>query len=259
MDTPRPNNIVVPPKSPKSGKSLRSNLTECIACKRKLETGSSLCSRCGSFQVAWKNHLRYWSTTVSLFVFVTTALTYLISTGPEVWRMFTWKDRVEVLDVMFPGFIVLNNIGDGDVIVREFHWTGTVRDSEHAMTSTGTIPINKKLSFEQKVETLELKHGEFRKKEFLGRYVTEDEVPRERRLKLWQAARSSTDECWNLKIQLKKSKSMQETEVGIGTERQFWSVPLEGTINYYSVHKKETLQEKFPLLGFVVKNTESGC
>ncbi|MBX3303472.1 MAG: hypothetical protein KF693_14755 [Nitrospira sp.] len=173
--------------------------------------------------------------------------------------MFTWKDRVEVLDVIFPGFIVLNNIGDGDVIVREFYWTGTVQDTEHAMTSNGTIPINKKLSFDQKVETIELKRGEFGKKEFLGRYMKKTEVPQERRLKLWQSARSSTDECWNLKIQLQKSTSMQETEVGIGTERQFWSVPLEGTISYYSVHTKETFQEKFPLLGFVVKNTESKC
>ncbi len=145
--------------SPKSAKILASNLTECIACKRKLEVGSSLCSRCGSYQVAWKNHLRYWSTTISLFVFVTTALTHVISIAPEVWRMFTWKDRVEVLDILYPGspgFIVLSNIGDGDVIVRELHWFGTVQ----GMGSTQTVPINKKLSFEQKVETIKLEPDE---------------------------------------------------------------------------------------------------
>lgn len=257
MEKPPLDDIVIPSKSPKSVKNLKSNLTECIACKRKLEVGSSLCSRCGSFQVAWKNHLRYWSTTVSLFVFVTTALTYLISTVPEVWKMFTWKDRVEVLDVMFPGSIVLNNIGDGDVIVREFHWVGTVQDMEHGKTSGETIPINKKLSFDQKVETIELKHGRFHKMGFIGSYMTNEEVPRERRLKLWEAARSPTDKCWSLKIKLKKSQSMEEGEVGTG--RPIWSVPLDGTISYYSIHTREILQEKVPLLGFVVKNTENGC
>ncbi len=243
--------------SPKSAKSLKPNLTECIACKRKLESGSALCSRCGSFQVAWKNHLRYWSTTVSLFVFITTALTYLISVAPEIWKMCTWKDRVEVLDVVLPGFIVLNNIGDGDVIVREFHWTGTVRDAEYEMGSTGTIPINKKLSMEQRVETMELNADEFRKKKFQGRYIGNKEVPNEKRLKLWSAARSSTDQCWDLIIQLKKSASMRETEVATG--EQFWSVPLVGTIDYYSVHEKKTYQEKFPLLGLVMKNTDRRC
>lgn len=257
MDKPPPNEIVLPTNSPESGKRIKSNLTECIACKRKLEAGSFLCSRCGSFQVAWKNHLRYWSTMAGLLVFMTTALAYLTSIAPEVRRVITWKDRVQVLDVVFPGFIVLNNIGDGDVIVRQLHWTGTVQDMEYAMGSTYTIPINKKLSIEQRVETIELKRGEFAKKEFLGRYMRNEEVPKERRLKLWQAAGSFTDECWDLKIQLEKSESMRETEMA--AKKEFWSVPLEGTIYFYSVHAKQTFQEKFPLLGFVVKSTDSKC
>jgi hypothetical protein len=123
---------------------------------------------------------------------------------------------------------------------------------------TSTIPINKTISKEQGLETIELKRTDFQKREFEGRYMLSKEVPKESRMKLWQEARSSTNGCWDMKIQLAKSDSMLETERG--TTDEFWAVPLKETLYFYSLSTNKTLEEEVPLLGFVVKNyKDSKC
>ncbi len=237
----------------KSEKKRDSIQTECIACRNALEAGASLCSHCGSFQSAWKNHLRYWATLVGLLAFIFTAVAYLFSIVPEIRKTFAWEDRIKVLDAILPGFIVVANIGDGNVFAQKLHWTGNIDN----FYSTDTIPINKAVSKEQGLETIELKRSSLEKKEFAGRYMTNKEVPKESRIKLWQKARSDDNECWDVKIQLAKSESMLETQTGAGEE--FWSIPLRGTFYFYSLHANRTLEEEVPLLGFVVKNLDENA
>jgi hypothetical protein len=235
-----------------SEKRRESNQAECIACKGALAPGASLCLHCGSFQSGWKNDLRYWATLVGLVAFISTAVAYLFSVGPEIRKTFAWEDRIKVLDVILPGFIVVANTGDGNVFVQKLHWTGNVDD----FYSTGTIPINKTISKEPGLETIDLKRSGLEKKEFAGRYLSNKEVPRELRREKWQEARSD-NKCWDVKIQLAKSESMLETQAGTGEE--FWSIPLKGTLYFYSLHANRTFEAEVPLLGFVVKNLDGEC
>lgn len=237
----------------KSEKRRDSIQIECIACRNTLEAGASLCSHCGSFQKAWKNHLRYWATLVGLWAFIFTAVAYLFSIVPEIRKTFAWEDRIKVLDAILPGFIVVANTGDGNVIVQKLHWTGNIDN----FYSTDTIPINKAISKEQGLETIELKRSSLEKKEFYGRYMGNKEVPKELRVKLWQEARSHNNECWDVKIQLAKPESVLETETATGEE--VWSVPLKGTLYFFSLHTNRSLEEEVPLLGFVVKNLDRKC
>lgn len=197
---PVSSDIVLLGMSLKSEKRRDSIQIECIACRNGLEAGASLCSHCGSFQSAWKNHLRYWATLVGLVAFIFTAVAYLFSVGPEIRKTFAWEDRIKVLDVILPGFIVVANTGDGNVFVQKLHWTGNIDN----LYSTDTIPINKAISKEQGLETIELKRSSLEKKEFLGRYMGNKEVPKELRAKVWQEARSDNNECLDVKIQLVK-------------------------------------------------------
>jgi hypothetical protein len=190
-------------------------------------------------------------------VFFCTAITYLVTTVPEVWRMLTWKDGIKVIDLISPGHIVLANIGDGDVFVRKLYWTGTVTGITHEVSSTNTVAINKKLTKMQGIETMDLKRPETKKKEFEGEYLKSNELSNEQRMQLWNKARSSDDHCWDIKIQLTKTESMLETERA--GKQEFWSIPLQGIVYFDSLHENRTLEQKVDLLGFVVKNTNGKC
>jgi hypothetical protein len=235
----------------------KANPKRCIACWESIPSQSSLCAKCGSFQRNWKNDLRYWSTVVGLIVFVCSALAYLAATAPLFWKMMTWKDGVEVVDAILPGYIVIKNTGDGDVFVRKLYWTGTVTGITQEIGSNGTFPINKTISKQQRWETIELKRPETKKREFEGEYLKSHEVSKELRMQLWNKARSSNDECYDIKLQFAKTEAMLEMERL--AKQEFWSVPIQGTLYFDSFHANQTLEEKFNLLGFVVKNTNGKC
>jgi hypothetical protein len=235
----------------------KSNSKRCIACWESIPSQSSLCAKCGSFQRNWKNDLRYWSTIVGLVVFVCSALAYLAATVPELWRIIAWKDGVKVVDAILPGYIVLESIGDGDVFVRKLYWAGTVTGTTQEITSNGTIPINKTISKAQRWESIELKRPETKKKGFEGEYMKSHEVSKELRMQLWNKARSSNDECWDIKLQLTKTEAMLEMERS--AKQEFWSIPIQGILYLDTFHTNKTLEERFNLLGFVVKNTNGKC
>ncbi|WHZ27220.1 MAG: hypothetical protein OJF51_002016 [Nitrospira sp.] len=165
-----------------------------------------------------------------------------------------WKDRVKVLDLVYPGIIVVANIGDGNVFVSKIDWTVNME----SIFSNGTIPIYKTVAKEQGLQAIELQRSLLRKREFEGSYIRGNEVPNEMRMKLWQQARSSTNECWDVKIHLAKPEILLEAE-RVGGE-EFWSVPIKGTLYFYSLHAKQTLEQEIPLFAFVVKNhKDSKC
>jgi hypothetical protein len=171
--------------------------------------------------------------------------------------MMAWKDGVKVVDAIVPGYIVIENIGDGDVFVRKLYWTGTVTGITQEIGSNGTFPINKTISKNQRWETIEMKRPETKKREFEGEYLKSHEVSKELRMQLWNRARSSNDACWDIKLQLAKTEGMLEMERS--AKQEFWSVPIQATLYFDSFHTNETLEEKFSLLGFVVKNTNGKC
>lgn len=209
--------------STESKKNRDSELTQCIACRRELPVQSSLCSRCGSYQQAWKNQLRYFSTIVGLATLFLTALVYLASAIPQLWKMLSWRDRVQVLDVSFPGEIILANIGDGDVVAREFYWSGEVEK----MNFNGWIQINKKVSTHEVVETKTLLRVDSHKVQ-RARFMRSDEVPKESRYKIFKEAQSDTNDCYDFRILLRKGQGVLAAEEGTKTE--FWSIPLQGTL-----------------------------
>jgi hypothetical protein len=109
----------------------------------------------------------------------------------------------------------------------------------------------------QRWESIELKRPETKKKEFEGEYMKSHEVSKELRMQLWNKARSSNDECWDIKLQLTRTEAMLEMERS--AKQEFWSIPIQGILYFDSFHTNKTLEERFNLLGFVVKNTNGKC
>lgn len=76
-------------------------------------------------------------------------------------------------------------------------------------------------------------------------------------MQLWDKARSTNDECWDVHILFAKTEDMLAGEQA--GKQEFWSVPLRAILYFDSFHTNETLEEKFNLHGFVVKNTNGKC
>jgi hypothetical protein len=227
-------------------------LKQCIACWKDIPAKSSLCSQCGSYQRAWKNNLRYYSTIVGLVTFVVTALFYGGSLVPNIWKRFMWEDKIQILDVKVPGSMVIANVGDGDVFVRKLYWSGKLEESNF----NETVFINKKVPVEQIVEAVELARKDLHKVP-LARYMLDEEVPKQSRLKLLNEALSSTNACFDFRIALVKEVGMLASEA---THKQsIWSIPLEGKVSFYSLHLNKTLEEKVSALGFVMKGEDAKC
>lgn len=182
-----------------------------------------------------------------------TAVVYVASS--DMLKLLTWKDRIQVLHLRYPGEIVLANIGDGDVFVRQFYWSGKVRDKVEEMTSNGSIEINTKVSVQQVVETAKLGLDVTHLHEY--RTIRSDEVPEDSRLRIFKEVRSKNNDCYTFVIRLNKPVNVLAAESDTGIE--FWSIPLEATLYFYSIHYGKILEQKFPVIGVVLKRTDSKC
>jgi len=90
---------------------------QCVACKSEIFAGASICPICKSYQSRWKRIVYYCATIAGLITVVFSLLTYMLSTLPEVYKRFFWRDLVEVTAFDSKGKITIHNSGDGKVFV----------------------------------------------------------------------------------------------------------------------------------------------
>lgn len=156
-----------------------------------------------------------------------------------------------MLDLTLPGNIILLNGGDGDVLIQRFRWAGNV----NGQNVDSVTQINELLPIEPGFHTIDLKIKS--KIQDRAHYLLLDAVPEQSRSAILTAARSGTNQCYELEISLAKEPNMVRTEIAI--KREHWSIPLEGTIYFYSFHEKTVLDKKIPLVGLVVRSDKAEC
>jgi hypothetical protein len=69
----------------------------CIACGREIPVSASLCSECSSFQVGWKNTVRFIANVVGISSVIIAVITYVVSTFPQLRRIVAWNESIRVL------------------------------------------------------------------------------------------------------------------------------------------------------------------
>jgi len=113
----------------------------CTACKLDIPQGASVCTHCNNFQAQWKNTVQYLSRLFGVITIGLGAGAYIVSTLPEIRKIVSWSDSVEVLSFSSDQAISLANTGDGDIFVTHIYLKGftgesyftTTRDINHVI------------------------------------------------------------------------------------------------------------------------------
>lgn len=105
-----------------TGETLEKKL--CIACGCEIPFSASLCSECSSFQVGWKNTVRFLANVVGIASVIIAVVTYVVSTFPQLRRIAAWNESVRVLTFNYKEYAFANE-GDGEVFLS--HISGRYR------------------------------------------------------------------------------------------------------------------------------------
>ncbi|WSH19066.1 hypothetical protein U8Q07_14980 [Rhizobium ruizarguesonis] len=89
---------------------------KCRYCGSSIEASATLCSKCGSYQAAWRNELRYWSGITGLATLIVSGIVVTYSFGSEIYRRFTQAD-VWVSEMQFFGQSSFWNRSAADILV----------------------------------------------------------------------------------------------------------------------------------------------
>lgn len=92
----------------------------CVACGEQLHDGAALCHVCSSYQVSWKNSLRYWSGVVALFAAIAGVLLFAAERLPRVRSSLFGADRLSIV-ALSPHKAVLVNSGDRPVFASHIY------------------------------------------------------------------------------------------------------------------------------------------
>lgn len=90
---------------------------KCIACREEIPDRAKICSKCQSYQRAWKNHLKFFGALAGLVVLLLSASTYITTEVSQWLKEETWTDKIEVLDFSITNESSLLNSGDGDIFI----------------------------------------------------------------------------------------------------------------------------------------------
>ena len=93
---------------------------QCIACRKTIPEGASVCTECGAHQARWKNWLPYLGGGVAAITLVASALAYLVNTSITIVERLTWNDEIKIIQLQVPGRITIKNAGDGDVYLESY-------------------------------------------------------------------------------------------------------------------------------------------
>jgi hypothetical protein len=87
----------------------------CIECKTRIPREATLCSKCSSYQKAWKNWLRFFASIAGFVAVAVSGVFFIIGKLPDVRRTLFWRDSVEVIRFKSDERLVAMNRSDGPV------------------------------------------------------------------------------------------------------------------------------------------------
>jgi hypothetical protein len=121
-----------------TGEALKKKL--CIACGREIPVSASLCSECSSFQVGWKNTVRFLANVVGIASVIIAVITYVVSTFPQLRRIAVWNESIRVLTFDETRYAFANE-GDGEVFLSHISIRFRLTPSDNF--GTYLVPIQK--------------------------------------------------------------------------------------------------------------------
>lgn len=91
---------------------------KCITCREQIDVAATICPHCGSFQLPWKNHLRFFGGIVTVITLTTTAIAFMFDFISDGIQEVLWKDSIKVISFESYEFSLFQNVGDGPVYVE---------------------------------------------------------------------------------------------------------------------------------------------
>ena len=94
----------------------------CIACANLVPAAAQKCTKCGSYQIGWKNQLTYFSTILGGIGLLAAATAFIVGTWTETRKIIAWRDEIRVLLFEFRSgaqsySLSVANIGDGEIVL----------------------------------------------------------------------------------------------------------------------------------------------
>lgn len=227
----------------------------CRHCLQKIPDGASICTHCKQHQSRWSNARANASSVAAAVSVVGAAATYMITTVPEVRKLFAWKEDVAILNFTTRKGLSLANVGDGVVHISHLDLRATHPDGKHLFLRTIQI-------------THDLEKGKFH------RSTGEDEMIKGARLNV---AEHDTQEAFVKDL----SKSGEMTKVVTGEKCFLWVVynadnpllatyakhlgpklhrfPVEADLTYYSYAMRRQIKQKVDVVGMLQQSNHEKC
>lgn len=119
------------------------SMATCRHCLSDLIPGASICTVCQQHQRRWRSSIARASELATTISLVGAALTYIVTTLPEVRKLVAWEESVSVLQFSTRKGLSIANVGDG--VVHISHVNLEARHPTGKSLFTRTIQIDKDL------------------------------------------------------------------------------------------------------------------
>jgi hypothetical protein len=232
---------------------------KCVECRQPIPAGARVCRNCSSFQVRWKNDLKYISTIVGVLTAIAALIVYFITVMPTLRKNLAWKDHIQVLEFLSNREVVLTNDGDGPVFVSHiaieasyktdsgkfFIWTWPVS----AEVQAGAIAIRQVVDEHEK--TLEKSHSKF--------VTVDNDTQWSRALRNAGSALAVEEgaKCFVRVIMSESHPLHIQARQTLGP--RFRTFPVTARVHYYSLSSQKTIVTEFQVVGMLWEHLRDRC
>jgi hypothetical protein len=226
----------------------------CIACGHEIPVSARLCSECSSFQVGWKNTVRFLANVVGIASVIIAVITYVVSTFPQLRRIVAWRESIRVLTLNEKNYTFANE-GDGELFVSHILMRYRFKPSDNF--GRLHVPIGKVImagsilsgDFEiSKHQDLLLKLG--------GPYVSGVSDQEWIEL-LYSAVPIGQEGCTYMEFFARSDPAFNMMSGHLGDSLRTFVVEAE--LHYYSLHKHSMQFKTFDAVGVLKKSADPKC
>jgi hypothetical protein len=221
----------------------------CVACKEHIPAQASVCSHCGSYQAAWKNHLSYLASIVGIVSLVAGAVTLVITSVPELRKLVAWHDEVQLVTFASNKSISITNTGDGAVYVTH-------------MRLTGQPPVSDAIAVTERIERY-LEPGDLAtidRDVVLDNYTVAATADPERADSLLAEATLLTDNdrpCVKLIFAAPNDPGYRNFSQTLGDEMV--TEEADAVVQFYSIKRQTYVEQRVPMYAYVILWKDGRC
>ena len=114
-------------------------MVPCRHCLFEIPKGARVCTHCKQDQSRLRSSVAAISATAAAVSVVGAALSYIITSAPQVRKAILWKDSVEVLQYSSRTGLIVANTGDGPIHLSHIRLTAKKPDGTHLFIRTVQI------------------------------------------------------------------------------------------------------------------------